>query len=80
MFLRASKDLDEPAHMWSVIDGSAFLTIFTLYVILVWGVFYCIHLCFLVLNQTDMREIKEKKYLFNCFNNFLNQLLINFSR
>ena len=54
MYLQASKGLDVCAHMRSLIDVSAFLTIFTLNVVLVWGVFYCILLCFLVLNQTNI--------------------------
>ena len=60
MYLRASKDLDEPADMHSLIDASAFPYVFALYVVLVWGVFYCIRLCFLVLSQTNMRELKTE--------------------
>ena len=56
MYLRASKDLGEHAHARSLIYASAFLTVFTLYVVLVWGVFYCIHLCFLVLNILETKE------------------------
>ena len=54
MYLQASKDIDVSAHTRSLIDVSAFLTIFTLNVVLVWGLFYCIRLCFLVLNQTNI--------------------------
>ena len=38
-----------PANTRSLINASAFLTVFTLFVILVWGVFYCTSLCFLIL-------------------------------
>ena len=34
MYLLASKDLDEPAHVRSLIDSSAFPSVFTLYVVL----------------------------------------------
>ena len=64
MYLWASNDLNELGHAHrSLIYAAAFLTGFTLYVILVWGVFYCIYPCFLVLYQTDMREIKEETCL-----------------
>ena len=45
----SSKNLDKPANMRSLIDASAFLSVFTLYVVSVWSMFYCICLCFLVL-------------------------------
>ena len=61
MYLLLSECLDEPAHAHSLIHLSDFLTAFTLYAILVWVVFYCISLCFLVLKQTDMQEIKGEK-------------------
>ena len=55
-YLQASKDLDEPTHTCSLKDASAFLSDFTLYIIQVWVVFYCIWRCFLVLSQTIMQE------------------------
>ena len=56
MNLRASKDHCEPAHTHMLIDASAFLSVSTAYV---YGVFNCIYV-FLVLNQTNMRAIKEE--------------------
>ena len=35
MYLRASKDFDEPVHTRSLINASASLTVFTLYGVLV---------------------------------------------
>ena len=66
-YLQASKDLDEPAHTCSLIDASAFPSVFTLYLILVWDVFLLyLSRCFLVLNQnkyavwsSDLKYIKE---------------------
>ena len=66
MYLPASKDLDEPVHTHRQIDASAFTSVFTLYVVLVWGVFYYICLCFLALNQTNMRAIKEEEIFITC--------------
>ena len=59
MYLWASKDLYDPAHTCSLIHASAFLTVFYIVRRASMGVFYCVCLCFLVFNQTDMREIKE---------------------
>ena len=68
MYLQASKDLDDPTHTCSLINASAFPTVFTLYIILVSDVFFCICLCFLVLNQTDryVGNKRRKKCLFSC--------------
>ena len=41
------QDLDKPANTRSLIDASVFPTVYILYVVLVWGVLYCICLCFL---------------------------------
>ena len=54
MYLRASKDLDEPTHARSLLYSPAFLTVFTLYVM---GVFNCICLIFLF-KPNNTRKIK----------------------
>ena len=48
-YLRKGKDIDKPANTRSLIKAPAFLTVFTLFLILVWGVFDCICLYFLAL-------------------------------
>ena len=44
MYLRASKDLGEPAHTRMLVDTTACPSVFTVYVAPVFGVFYCINL------------------------------------
>ena len=58
MYLHASKDLDEPAHAFSLINASDLLSrlFFTLYVVLV-RVCFTVPVFFL----GNMREIKEEK-------------------
>ena len=38
MILRVSKHLDVPAHARTLIEASAFPSVFKLYIVLVWGV------------------------------------------
>ena len=64
MYLQTSKYLDEPAHTRRLVDASAFPSVFTLYFVQVRGVFYCICLCFLVSNQTNMKGKEEEKHIF----------------
>ena len=54
MYLRVSKYLDVPAHVRRLITASAFPLVFTLHIVLVWGVLPYSQ-CFLILNyQTNM--------------------------
>ena len=57
MYLQAIKGLDEPTLTHRLITAS----VIPLYVVIAWGVFYCICLCFLVLNQANEMAIKEEK-------------------
>ena len=57
MYLRVSKYLDEPVNVRRLIDASTFLSVFTLYVVLVWGVL--LHLSMFSGFKSNQHESKQ---------------------